>query len=90
MSENQANIVVYCTQFCPYCVKANSLLDSKKVSYNCINIDQQPEKYSEMVTKSGGVTSVPQIFIDDKHIGGCDDLFALEAKAALDSLLFPS
>ena len=90
MSKNQANIVVYCTQFCPYCVRANSLLDSKNVTYTSIDIDQQPEKYSEMVGKSGGVTSVPQIFIGDMHVGGCDDLFALEAKSGLDSLLFPS
>ena len=86
MSENQANIVVYCTQFCPYCVRAKSLLDSKNVAYTTIDIDQQPEKYSEMVGKSGGITSVPQIFIDEQHIGGCDDLFALEGKGDLDSL----
>jgi glutaredoxin 3 len=87
MSENQASIVVYCTQFCPYCVRAKSLLDSKNVAYTSIDIDQQPEKYSEMVEKSGGVTSVPQIFIAEQHIGGCDDLFALEGKGDLDTLL---
>ncbi len=90
MSENQANIIIYSTQFCPYCTRAKSLLNAKQVSFTEIDIDQQPEKYSEMVGKSGGVTSVPQIFIDKLHIGGCDDLHALEAKTDLDSLLFPA
>jgi len=89
MSENQASIVVYSTQFCPYCVQAKNLLNSKQVAITEIDIDQQPDKYSEMVEKSGGVTSVPQIFIDNYHVGGCDDLHALEAKGGLDKLLFP-
>jgi glutaredoxin 3 len=88
MSEKQADIVVYCTQFCPYCVQAKNLLNSKQVSFTEIDIDQQPEQYSEMVKKSGGVTSVPQIFIGDHHVGGCDDLHALEAQGGLDKLLF--
>ena len=89
MSENHADIIVYSTQFCPYCVQAKSLLNSKKVSFTEIDIDQQPDQYSEMVKKSGGVTSVPQIFIGDHHVGGCDDLYALEAQGGLDKLLFP-
>jgi len=89
MSKNQANIVVYSTQFCPYCVQAKNLLSSKQVTINEIDIDQEPNRYSEMVKKSGGVTSVPQIFIDNFHVGGCDDLHALEAKGGLDKLLLP-
>lgn len=89
MSENQANIVMYCTQLCPYCVQAKNLLKSKQVDITEINLDQNPDKYSEMVGKSGGITSVPQIFIDDLHVGGCDDLHALEAQGDLDKLLFP-
>jgi len=89
MSENHAKVVVYSTQFCPYCVQAKQLLNSKQVSITEIDIDQQPDKYSEMVQKSGGVTSVPQIFIDDHHVGGCDDLHALNAQGGLDTLLFP-
>jgi glutaredoxin 3 len=88
MSENQANIVVYSTQFCPYCVQAKNLLNSKQLNFTEVDIDIDPNKYSEMVGKSGGVTSVPQIFIGDFHVGGCDDLHALEAKGDLDKLLF--
>ncbi len=89
MPRVQAEIIVYCTRFCPYCVRARSLLDSKGVSYTSIDIHEQPDKYPEMVERSGGVTSVPQIFIGNHHIGGCDDLFALESQAKLDKYLFP-
>jgi len=85
----QAEIIVYCTPFCPYCVRAKSLLNKKQVTFTEIDLDKQPERYEEMVGKSGGVTSVPQIFIGEQHIGGCDDMFALEAQGKLDSLLFP-
>jgi len=88
LSQEQANIVMYCTQFCPYCVRAKSLLNSKSVQFTEIDIDADPSKYNEMVSKSGGVTSVPQIFIDEEHIGGCDDLYATEAAGKLDGLLF--
>ncbi len=90
MLENHANIVIYCTQSCRYCVQARNLLNSKQVSFTEINIDQQPDQFSEMIKKSGGVTTVPQIFIDDYHVGGCDDLHALEAKGDLDKLLYGS
>ena len=84
----QANIIIYLTQFCPYCVRAKSLLNSKNVTYTEIDIDVEPSKYGEMVGKSGGVTSVPQIFIDDLHIGGCDELYATESQGKLDGLLY--
>lgn len=79
-------VEMYCTQFCPYCVRAKKLLESKNVEYEDIRIDLEPERQSEMVTRSNR-TSVPQIFIDDYHVGGCDDLFDLEAAGALDSRL---
>jgi glutaredoxin 3 len=79
-------VEVYCTPFCPYCVRAKKLLDSKGVEYEDIRIDQQPERQAEMVERAKR-TSVPQIFIDDYHVGGCDDLFDLEAQGALDSRL---
>ena len=88
MSENHPDIVMYITQFCPYCVQAKNLLNSKKASFTEIDLDKQPDKYAEMVQKSGGVTSVPQIFIGEQHVGGCDDLHALEAQGNLDKLLF--
>ncbi|MCW8932364.1 MAG: glutaredoxin 3 [Gammaproteobacteria bacterium] len=88
MSKTQADITIYLTQYCPYCVRAKSLLNSKEVTYTEIDIDAQPELRSEMVQKSNGVTSVPQIFIGDTHVGGCDDLFAAESAGQLDSLLY--
>ena len=79
-------VEVYCTQFCPYCVRAKKLLESKNIEYEDIRIDIEPERQTEMVTRSKR-TSVPQIFIDDYHVGGCDDLFDLEAEGTLDSRL---
>jgi glutaredoxin 3 len=79
-------VEVFCTPFCPYCVRAKKLLDSKGVEYEDIRIDQQPERQAEMVERAKR-TSVPQIFIDDYHVGGCDDLFELEAEGTLDSRL---
>lgn len=63
------------------------LLDNKSVAYNEISIDNQPEKRAEMLDRSTGVTSVPQIFINNEHIGGCDDLYALESQGMLDEKL---
>lgn len=85
----QAEIIIYCTQFCPYCIRAKALLNRKQVNFTSIDINNRPDKYEEMLQKSGGASSVPQIFIDDQHIGGCDDLHALDARGALDPLLFP-
>ena len=79
-------VVMYCTRFCPYCVRARMLLDSKQVDYTEIPIDEQPERRAEMEQRSQR-TSVPQIFIGDEHVGGCDDLFALEEAGELDTKL---
>jgi len=79
-------VEIFCTPFCPYCVRAKNLLEQKNVEYEDIRIDQQPERHQEMITRSNR-TSVPQIFIDDYHVGGCDELFALEAEGTLDSRL---
>ena len=79
-------IEIYCTPFCPYCIRAKRLLDNKNVSYEEFRVDQEPDRNEEMIERSKR-TSVPQIFIDDYHVGGCDDLFALEAEGALDSRL---
>lgn len=81
-----AKIEVYCTPFCPYCIRAKRLLENKNVSYEDIRVDQEPERHDEMIKRSNR-TSVPQIFIDDYHVGGCDDLFELEAEGTLDSRL---
>jgi len=90
MSKIQAEITIYLTQYCPYCVRAKGLLNAKEVTYNEIDIGAQPDLRAEMIQKSNGVTSVPQIFIGETHVGGCDDLFAVESAGKLDQLLFPS
>lgn len=79
-------IVIYTTTFCPYCVRAKRLLDSKQVSYREIKVDNDPALRQEMTRLSGQYT-VPQIWIGDRHVGGCDDLYALERSARLDPLL---
>lgn len=81
-----ADVEIYTTASCPYCVRARSLLDKKGVSYNEYRVDVQPELRTEMEQRSGG-TSVPQIFIDNRHIGGCDDMFELDFDGELDQLL---
>ncbi|HAU0830103.1 TPA: glutaredoxin 3 [Legionella pneumophila] len=79
-------VILYTTGYCPYCIKAKELLDRKKVIYTEIRVDLQPELREEMIQKSGGRT-VPQIFINGQAIGGCDDLYALEAQGTLNELL---
>lgn len=79
-------VVIYTTGYCPYCVKARELLDRKKVIYTDIRVDLQPELREEMIRKSGRRT-VPQIFINGQAIGGCDDLYTLEAQGTLNELL---
>ena len=79
-------VVIYSTRYCPYCVRAKMLLNKKGVEFVEFNIDSQPELRQEMMNLSGRHT-VPQIFIDEFHVGGCDDLFALEAQGVLDEHL---
>ena len=79
-------IEIYTTPTFPYCVKAKKLLDSKEVQYEEIDVDTDEVKYQEMIKRSGRKT-VPEIFIDGKFIGGCDDLCALEKEGKLDPLL---
>ena len=82
-----AVIQIYSKNICPYCVRAKALLTRKGVSYEEIDIEHSDEKRQEMLTRSGGRTSVPQIFINNQHIGGCDDLYALDQKGGLNPLL---
>ena len=81
-----AEVIIYSTAFCPYCIRARMLLDDKAVPYREIRVDLEPEYRLEMERRSGR-TSVPQIFIDDDHIGGFDEMYALDCEGALDSLL---
>jgi glutaredoxin 3 len=79
-------ITVYATSWCPYCSRARALLDAKGVSYTLIDIEQSEALRAEMITRSQRRT-VPQIFIGERHVGGCDDLHALDARGELEPLL---
>jgi glutaredoxin 3 len=81
------NITIYTKPTCPYCHRAKQLLEQKNTSYQELDITKDPSLRSQMIEQSGGRTTVPQIFIDGQHIGGCDDLYALEEKGGLDPLL---
>ena len=81
------NVIIYTTNACPYCVKAKSLLDQKGVEYKELRVDENPELAVEARRKSGGRKTVPQIFINDYHVGGCDELYALNQENKLDTLL---
>jgi glutaredoxin 3 len=80
-------VTVYSGPQCPYCTKAKALLDKKKVVYEEFNVKEDSSKLDEMMERSGGRKTIPQIFINGQHIGGCDDLYALDAAAKLDELL---
>lgn len=80
------NIVVYCTPFCPYCIRAKMLLENKGIEFSELRVDKDPALRGEMEQRSGR-TSVPQIFIDDFHVGGCDELYAMESEGKLDDFL---
>jgi glutaredoxin 3 len=81
------NVTLYVTSWCPYCTRARALLDRKGVAYTAIDVESAAGLRDEMMAKAAGRRSVPQIFIGDHHVGGCDDLHALEAAGSLDSLL---
>ena len=82
-----AQVTIYTKAYCPYCVRAKALLSQKGVQFDEIKIDEQPELRPAMIERANGRTTVPQIFIGDFHVGGCDDLHALDAQGKLDKLL---
>jgi glutaredoxin 3 len=82
-----ANVEIYTKSTCPYCFRALALLERKGVQVRNYPVDQGGEKKQEMVQRANGRTTVPQIFIDGRHVGGCDDLMALDARGELDELL---
>jgi glutaredoxin 3 len=86
MSEETANVVVYTSPFCGYCGAAKRLLDKKGIGYTEVNVMFHPDKRAEMVARSGRQT-VPQIFVGDRHLGGFDDLHALDKRGELDKIL---
>ena len=85
-----AKIEIYTSQFCGFCSAAKNLLGKKNAAFEELDVMMHPKRKQEMVARAGGQTSVPQIFIDDEHIGGCDDLYELEADGELDAKLASS
>lgn len=82
-----ATVEIYSKMFCSYCVRAKRLLESKQIQFTEIGIDMEPGKRQEMIQRANGRTTVPQIFIDGQHIGGCSELMELERDGKLNALL---
>ncbi|MDQ7004210.1 MAG: glutaredoxin 3 [Ghiorsea sp.] len=84
---NKAKIEIYSGDYCPYCVRAKSLFKQRGLDFIEYNVQQDPDKRAEMMKRSQGGRSIPQIFINDQHVGGCDELYALDRKGKLDAWL---
>jgi glutaredoxin 3 len=82
-----AGVLMYCTAACPFCQSAEQLLLKKGARIEKVRVDLEPVRRAEMTQKSGGRRTVPQIWIGSRHVGGCDDLYALEREGKLNSLL---
>jgi glutaredoxin 3 len=82
-----AKVEIFTTKVCPYCVRAKALLKRKGAAFQEIDVSDDDVALEAMMKRAGGRQTVPQIFIDGRHIGGCDDLYALDAKGGLDPLL---
>ncbi|WP_394805451.1 glutaredoxin 3 [Kordiimonas aestuarii] len=78
---------MYSSGMCPYCYRAKALLQQKGVAFREISVDMNPQARREMREKAGGVNTVPQIWVGETHVGGCDELYALDARGGLDPLL---
>ena len=81
------DVTIYTTPTCPYCHAAKALLQQKSVSFTEIDVSADPSLRDAMTARANGQRTVPQIFINNMHIGGCDDLYALDRQAKLDALL---
>lgn len=82
----RSDIVLYASEFCPYCRRARTLLDQKGATYTVLDVNRDPHLWVEIAKRTGRDT-VPQIFIGDRWVGGCDDLLELERRGRLDRLL---
>ena len=82
-----ASVLMYCTAACPFCQSAEQLLVRKGARVEKVRVDLDPGRRAEMMQKSGGRRTVPQIWIGSRHVGGCDDLYALDREGKLDPLL---
>ncbi len=82
-----ANVEIYTWQYCPFCIRAKALLDDKGINYKEYAIDGDREAFTKMSQRANGRTTVPQIFINDHGIGGCDELYELESNNQLNDLI---
>ena len=82
-----AEVVIYTKNFCPYCRDAKELLQKKGLSFTEYDLMNEPQRRNEMIAKAGGRTTVPQVFINGQHLGGCDDIYALERQGKLDAII---
>jgi len=80
-------VKIYTTPYCPFCIRAKQLLKGKNIDFKEIDLSEEPEKFDEMSKKSNGARTVPQIFVDDTHIGDCDYIHELDNKGKLDKIL---
>ncbi len=80
-------IEIYSGGFCPYCMRAKSLLKQRKLQFTEYDVQAEPEKRTEMIERTKGARTIPQIFINGRHVGGCDELYALDRKGELDAWL---
>jgi glutaredoxin 3 len=87
LGTNMPKIEIYTKSYCPYCVKAKELLKRKEVTFEEISIEHDHDLALKLVERSGGRKTVPQIFINDFHVGGCDDLYAMDSEGKLDKIL---
>jgi glutaredoxin 3 len=83
---SQPDVVIYLAGWCPYCQRARGLLTQKGIQFREIDVDDDPKLREEMIARSGRRT-VPQVFIGEKHVGGCDDLLVLDGRGELDRLI---
>jgi len=79
-----AKIEVYSGDYCPYCMRAKALLKQRQLEFVEYDVQAEPERRAEMATRAPGARTIPQIFINDRHVGGCDDLYALDKKGELE------
>jgi glutaredoxin 3 len=86
MSESTPEIVMYSSGWCPYCVRARTLLERKGLPFREIKVDEDPAERETMLARSGGRRTVPQIFVGAQHVGGFDELYALDKSGELDAL----
>jgi len=86
MNATSPDIVVYSSGWCPYCERARALLDRRGLPFREVKVDQDPSQREIMLARSGGRRTVPQIFIGERHVGGFDELYALDKSGELDSL----